>query len=552
MQSSAKRQRVDVPTAPATVPVPVPAPKSSSTVSTPSPTLSLPPQAIVAYKQAIALQDREKPDARFVTRTLGELLRRSTVDNVLVPERSECLARLLCDEFRCLGVTPTAAIDGVIRIVHAPRTRRAGGRDVGAVVRLFRVVLLGSSASQSATDLDAAVGQWTQTLQELIVPRRFLVPGISFFQADDRDGKTPNLATTEAALKVYAVVLKRAQGATPPVSSDKAILTYLCALHCELCRSRDAVATVRVLALDVLKAYPSIKGLVLIRQLVDIWPSVLNVDARADDAASTAVSTSPLRQAMLEALVVLTQRSMQRQELYLDQSALAVLSSIADALDLPTLLAGCDEDDDGAASAARLWSQAQAQAHAATQEIQEKAPAVDELAMALELSALIRGPEWVERHWTIATWTKSLECGRSSTAAIIVRLMGSIARGLMQAPRVHQDGDNGGALVAASIDWMMLRLEAATVDTVDEEVAVVATELVELLLALSSTWLQSTPPSAVWLALQTQRPAWLGRLLRWMSRKRLETHLSPRALRRLRLVVLSARPLGSGTVSITV
>ncbi|GLD98924.1 hypothetical protein PINS_up007642 [Pythium insidiosum] len=95
-----------------------------------------------------------------------------------------------------------------------------------------------------------------------------------------------------------------------------------------------------------------------------------------------------LKRAHGEALVVLTQRSMQRQELYLDQSALAMLSSIADALDLQTLLAVCDEDDDGAASAARLWSQAQA--HAATQEAGEKAPGVDELAMALELSGLRR------------------------------------------------------------------------------------------------------------------------------------------------------------------
>ncbi|KAJ0399858.1 hypothetical protein P43SY_000426 [Pythium insidiosum] len=541
---SPKRPRVESAAPPPTGSAQAPA---SST-----PSLVLPPQVLVVFKQAISLQDREKPDARFVMRTLGELLRRAVVGFVLAPERSERLARLLCDELRRRHIPPAVVLDGVVRVVHAPRTRRSGGRDIGAVARLFRLVLLGASGVRSSTDTDAAVDRWVQKLQELIVPRRFLVPGLSFFQAPaaDSESATDPLAATEAALKLYAVVLKRAQGATPPVSSDKAILTYLCALHCELCRTRGAVAMVRVLALDVLKAYPSIKGLVLVRQLVEIWPRVLNVDDGADDPAA-APAASTLRRAMLEALVAITQRSTQRQELYLDQSALTMLSSIADALDLPTLLAESDhDDDDGAACATWLWRQAQAHTQADTQ----TASSVDDLAMALELTALVRGAEWVERHWAVAQWTgvhgaDGDSCGRPPKA--VARFIGSIARGLMQAPRAGHEGSSGEEAVAASIEWLFARLEATTVDGGDD-VAVVATELVEVLLVLSSTWLQSTPASAAWLALQPRRPAWLGRLLEWTSRERLARHLSPRALRRLRLVVLSARPLGSATVSTTV
>ncbi|TMW61304.1 hypothetical protein Poli38472_013767 [Pythium oligandrum] len=472
-----------------------------------APVGTLTAKEIVAFRNVISTQEGEIVDEHYVMRTLTALIRVARpLFHANPASQMGKLCRLLSDEYRRHKITASVLIDGVVRVFRTPRTRNIAGSDtanrgVVALCELFQAVFFKT--------LHIDVNDNEDTSRSSVI-------------------MTPDLQAVLARLRDLVVVGRLAHGflpvkpSKPPAGLDKMFQRYVCAFHTSLCRALGAVDISRVLLVDVLKVYPSIKGLLFVQTIVEVAPEVL-------DAGSS--TSNILRETILHMLLVISASSSEKQQLLLGKSGLTMLSSIAEAIGSPFLLEMVDRVASSRAEAEfvdRLWRE---WLFPTCRSDSEKKSELIDATHALEMLVSLHGSAIVTQYFSLDKF-RALCSSEGSGNIDLARILSAFVRGLIPTVTAGvEDGEESTLVfVHDAMDWLLSEARARFSSLSDAPSSIVVDEIVTTLVMI-----MTLPQSHV---LQQHRKRWTLTLLEVLPETRLRTVL------REAVVIVSALAAG--------
>ncbi|KAF1336823.1 hypothetical protein FI667_g76, partial [Globisporangium splendens] len=267
----------------------------------------------------------EKFDDQFVFKTLRLLLTSCAKYAASQPEIVTALCDALVAHYRQKKVSPVVFIHGTCRVLRTPTTRgQVSETESPGVSRLAHHVLLGLVGSEVGDrDSIAQVSEADRYLLEECLD--YLQTLLSASPATQIEYAVCSLSETNSKTQLQMMHLLRKN----KVSKDKVYLGHVCTLYARICKSIDLNERLRILAFDLLRRNPNIKGLYFTRTIVEVAPEVLQVEYDSRGHKKSVI----VKDAMQHVLAVIEAQSARKEEVFYGESSLEIMHHILECID---------------------------------------------------------------------------------------------------------------------------------------------------------------------------------------------------------------------------
>lgn len=535
-------------------------------------------KAMASFQHSIARKDKEnneETDSAFVARTLLVLLKKSAQHAIpkpmlVVSSRTYSLLTgplvfqltisssfvlqnklrdVLTASYRKKEISPMVLVQETCRVLHVPKVRyvlEKNGLSAWFVAHQILLGLVGvpiGDQEEKANERQIMVAEAEKNqLAECLVFLRSLLSIGRDHLAREANLLTPMDARTQLQ---WTRVHKN------PASHDRVFLSHVCSFYARICKSVGSHEAINVLLFDLLRWYPTIKGLFFTRAIVEVAPEVLRMDF---DSRGRQLPVPLLKTTIHHVLAVIDTQSGHKQERILGCSSLQLTHHIAERIHADSLL---HVDAEAAAYresfAAMLWSEhiAPLAKQVCANNTEDKRDAVFEVCKSLELLAAVYMQWQVMELFPVARFQDTFVASEGSSEegrAAVVKMVGAIALAFTVANNTkrqtssettessssHASVENydssSGDYVLRVCEWLQQLLTQGANSQLESQLAC-ACVLVELVAESAVT--------------RSRRHEMLNQVLQWFQRQPQEQQMRlPGAfLRQLRLVTLSTRPI---------
>ncbi|CAH0492299.1 unnamed protein product [Peronospora farinosa] len=484
-------------------------------------------KSLSTFKQALVLGKGEEPDKEYTRRTISVLVTQCSnfVDTYL--DHVITLCRALADAYREQGISPMLVVRGSLSLFRTPRSRRLMPERKSLSWLCNQVLTRVLCSGNEELEQDGCVASKSfclSTVDECLLHLRGLL-------VEERT----NIGEFLSQTRVHVQVTTRQVN----ISHDKVFLAHVCALHTHLCRFTGQLVRSRVLLFDLVRDNPNIRGLYFAMVMLKIYPAILEREFDQHCIERQMV----LKETLQQALVVISGVSAAKQELLLLQPSIAMLHTIANALQMPEL-----EDFDGSESSyqcacvEKIFSELVVLCQSSKSEQEEdegRSPVSADyfvLAKSMEICSAVYGIDLVVKIFNIDRCQELYSKANIEGKIGIMHLVGHIAMGIASKKSdMHDSRTRSGEYIESVTDWMCQILSSDEKSSPEDRFRLTfgcSTICVELILEYSTI-----------AGLKCQRQV-LCAVIRWFDAIPSDQLIDLPAtfLRRLRLAVVAARP----------
>ncbi|RMX65446.1 hypothetical protein DD238_005351 [Peronospora effusa] len=484
-------------------------------------------KSLSTFKQALVLGKGEEPDKEYTRRTISVLVTQCSrfVDAYL--DHVITLCRALADAYREQGISPMLVVRGSLSLFRTPRSRRLMPESKSLSWLCNQVLTRVLCSGNEELEQDGCVASKSfclSTVDECLLYLRGLL-------VEERTNIGEFLSQTRVHVQVTTHQVN--------ISHDKVFLAHVCALHTHLCRFTGQLVRSRVLLFDLVRDNPNIRGLYFAMVMLKIYPAILEREFDQHCIERQMV----LKETLQQALVVISGVSAAKQELLLLQPSIAMLHTIANALQMPEL-----EDVDGSESSyqcacvEKIFSELVVLCQSSKSEQEEdegRSPVSADyfvLAKSMEICSAVYGIDLVVKIFNIDRCQELYSKANIEGKIGIMHLVGHIAMGIASKKSDMLDSrTRSGEYIESVTNWMCQILSSDEKASPEDRFRLTfgcSTICVELILEYSTI-----------AGLKCQRQV-LCAVIRWFDAIPSDQliDLAATFLRRLRLAVVAARP----------